>query len=119
MSLTIENQKPNMINDAKKKFMPLKKLDLNTAQYIKNEWHHAVITYFNLKPIFKDQFVELSLKSEDIKNIKKYYGISPPQEYLEMEKQKQERILSNTLRKLDFYSLHEEDEILDTIYNKY
>ena len=118
MSLIIENMKPELINEAKKKCMPLKKLDLNTAQFIKNEWHHAIITYFNLKPIFKDQFAELPLKSEDIQNIKKYYGISPSKEYLEMERREQERQekerkSSNPLKKLDFYSLYEEDDILE------
>ena len=115
MSLTIKNLKPEIINEPKKKFMSLKNLDLNTAQFIKDEWHHAIITYFNLKPLFKDQFSELILKREDIENIKKYYGISPSEEYLEMEKQEQERKEKerksfNPLKKLDFY---EEDEIIE------
>ena len=103
----MEDLKPELVIEPKKKFMPLKKLDLNTGQFIRDEWHHAIITYFNLKPLFKDQYADLSLKMEDIQNIKKYYGISPPPEYyIQLEIKRKER-LYYSFKKLDFYSLYE------------
>jgi hypothetical protein len=118
MSLQIEinnsNTKPELILEPKRKYMPLRKLDLQMAELIKDEWHHAIITYFNLKPKFLGQFADFPLNSTDIQNIKKYYGISPPQTNNQIEehlyisekkiKETQKHITTTSLDILDFYS---------------
>jgi hypothetical protein len=89
----------------KKKYMPLKKLDLNTAELIKDEWHHAIISYFDLKPKYNGHFSDIKLNNKDIENIKKCYGIVPPLNYL-IEKQN-----LSPLKVLDFYSQEENSNI--------
>jgi len=116
MSLQIEintsTSKPELILEPKRKYMPLRKLDLQTAGLIKDEWHHAIITYFNLKPKFLGQFYDFPLNSTDIQNIKKYYGISPPSSIRICSEEKPKFSQKKELQKniptsldiLDFYS---------------
>jgi hypothetical protein len=108
MSFKIEKNtpKPELINDAKKKYMALKKLDLQTAELIKDEWHHAIISYFNLKPKYNGQFADILLSRTDIENIKRYYGVKPPVNYFSEEKKEYpiNKKTPNLIEILDFYS---------------
>ena len=107
MLIEESTNKTEFVNEPKKKFMPLRKLDLNTAELIKDEWHQAIITYFNLKPKYKGQFSDFPLNATDIENIKRYYGVLPTESYHyfmnQYKKDKKDKI-DNTLDLLDFYS---------------
>lgn len=75
------NYKPEFISEPKRIYLPLKKMTLYEAQYIKDQWHHAIISYLELDVKYYHQYADLELKDEIIKDIIQFYGIYPPASY--------------------------------------
>jgi hypothetical protein len=73
--------KTEFINEPKRVYLPLKKLTLNEGQYIKDSWHHALISYLQLDVKYNHQHADIELEEEIIKDIIQFYGIYPPLSY--------------------------------------
>lgn len=69
------------INNCKKIFRRLIPITLEEAQFIKNKWHHACLSAFNLLPTKENYHKNFDLDYCDICNIVREYGVYPPKSH--------------------------------------
>lgn len=60
-----------------KKLLPLIKLSKKEMSYVEDNWHHAILTYFNLYPTYDNRYNDMDLSSKEIQDIINKYGIQP------------------------------------------
>jgi hypothetical protein len=47
-------------------------------EYVENDWHHAVLSHYKLRPTYDNRHNDMDLEDEEIDLIVKTYGIEPP-----------------------------------------
>jgi hypothetical protein len=70
-----------IINERKKIYHPLIPISLDEAQYIKNKWHHACLSAYNLLPNEENYKKKFDLDFSEICNIIYHYGVYPPKNH--------------------------------------
>ena len=58
-------------------FRPLIKLTKKQMSYLEDEFHHACLTYINMKPTYDTRYTCLDYEFEDITEIINLYGKKP------------------------------------------
>ena len=69
--------KPKILIEPKRLYLPLKSLTLEEAIYIKDKWHHAILTYLELTATYNEEHAYIKLRNEEIKDIIQFYGVKP------------------------------------------
>jgi|LauGreDrversion4_2_1035121.scaffolds.fasta_scaffold101270_4 hypothetical protein len=69
--------KPKILLESKKIYRQLKPVTLEEAIYIKDKWHHAILTYLGLTATYNEEHAYIELDNEEIKDIIQFYGVKP------------------------------------------
>ena len=69
------------VNNCKKIYRALIPISLEEAQFIKNKWHHACLTAFNLLPTEENYNKNFNLDYSEICNIIQEFNIYPPKNH--------------------------------------
>ena len=73
---TTRKKKPTQ--PKKSKFAKLMKLTKKQLEYVENDWHHAVLSHYKLKPTYDNRYNDMDLDDDEIDIIVETYGIEPP-----------------------------------------
>lgn len=74
---SLSRDNPKILLESKKIYRPLKPLTLEEAIFIKDRWHHAILTYLGLTATYSGEYAYIELNNEEIKDINRFYGVNP------------------------------------------
>jgi hypothetical protein len=75
------NNKAAKVVASTEKYLPLIKLGKKQLMYVESEWHHAVLSSFNVKPSEDNLWNDMELEFDEIQKIISKYGKYPPSYY--------------------------------------